>query len=570
MNNIFYELTLVLIGAGIIAYVLHFLKQPSIIAYIIAGLMIGPIGIYKMHNGEILHGLAEVGITLLLFMVGLDLDLSQLKRIGKAAIYTGLGQVVFTCLIGLGIIKLLGFDTLPALYIAIALTFSSTIIVVKLLTEKKDLHSLYGKLAVGIFLIQDVAAIFILIFLSSYTGMQSSPFAELGLTGNIILTIAKAFMAGVAVVWLSRHVFPHLIKTIGKSDELLLIFALGWSLGLASVFSLPIVGFNAAIGGFVAGLALANTGVHHQISGRIRSLRDFFIIIFFIFLGSQLVFSSVSEALVPAIILSLFVLIGNPLIVTLILGFLGYKPRISFMTGVTVAQISEFSLILMAVGLAAGHVTQTDVTVVTMVGIITIALSSYGILYAEKLYQMLQGPLEWFNFKRKRDDLVEPEPQLHDHIVLVGAHRLGTHIINSFGKKHNNVLIVDFNPDIIHFYGEKGFRVLCGDIADPYIQEVANLDSAKLVIATIPDFHDTLALLEFVKRAKKRIKTIVAASDEHEAEKLYKAGADYVLMPHFIGGLHLANIVEVNHDLSGLRKLKQQHIKTLKDMRHTP
>ncbi|MDQ3018746.1 MAG: cation:proton antiporter, partial [bacterium] len=302
MNIIFIELTGVLVAAGVIAYILHFFKQPSIIAYIITGLLIGPLGLYKLQHGEILHGLADIGITLLLFMVGLDLDISQLKRIGKAAIYAGVGQVIFTCLIGFGLIRLLGVDSLPAWYMAIALTFSSTIIVVKLLTEKKDMQSLYGKLAIGIFLIQDVAAIFILIILTGLTGSSTSVFSNLGISGSIIMTLAKAFMVGIAIIWLTRFIFPRILRTVEKADELILIFALVWSLGLAAFFSWPVIGFNSAIGGFVAGLALANTGIHHQISGRIKSLRDFFIIIFFIVLGSQLVINNFMAALWPSLV----------------------------------------------------------------------------------------------------------------------------------------------------------------------------------------------------------------------------------------------------------------------------
>lgn len=563
MNSIFLELTLVLVGAGVIAYILHFFKQPSIIAYIITGLLIGPLGLYQLHHGEILHGLADIGITLLLFMVGLDLDISQLKRIGKAAIYAGIGQVVFTCLFGFGIIKIFGIDSLAAWYMAIALTFSSTIIVVKLLTEKKDMQSLYGKLAIGIFLIQDVAAIFILIVLSGLSGSGSTSFSNLGIGGNIIMTVAKAFMIGMIIMWLTRFVFPKILRTIEKTDELILIFALIWSLGLASIFSWPLIGFNSAIGGFVAGIALANTGIHHQISGKIKSLRDFFIIIFFIVLGSQLVVGNLMEALIPSIVLSLFVLIGNPLIVTIILSLMGYKPRISFMTGVTVAQISEFSLILMALGLAAGHVSETNVTIVTIVGIITIALSSYGILYAEKLYAILHKQLEIFNFNRHSVDLTSSDAPLKNHTVIIGAHRLGAHIIEALTTSKNEILIVDFNPDIAAHYKHRGINVICGDIADLYIQEVAGLADAKLIISTIPDYKDTMALIETIRSSRKRIRMIVTAQDEMEAKQLYKAGAHYVLLPHFVGGLHLADIIEKHHDAAKLKKLKIQHLKSL-------
>lgn len=566
MNNLFIELTLVLVGAGVIAYLVHFLKQPSIIAYIIAGLLIGPLGIYQLHHGEILHGLSEIGITLLLFMVGLDLDISQLKKIGKAAILAGLGQVIFTCAIGFGLIKLMGFDSLPAWYMAIALTFSSTIIVVKLLSEKKDMQSLYGKLAIGIFLVQDIAAIFILIVLAGVTNSEQAIIAGSGIGSSIILTLAKAFMIGIIVIILSRTVFPRLMKSLLKSDELLLLFSLGWSLGLAAIFTSPFVGFNAAIGGFVAGLALANSGAHYQVSGRIKPIRDFFIVIFFIVLGSQLVITEISVALIPAIVLALFVLIGNPLIVTIILGLLGYKIRTSFMTGVTVAQISEFSLILMALGLAAGHVSQQHVTIVTLVGITTIGISSYGILYSNRLYEKILGRIVRY-FER---DNRKPEPSLGDaiyknHIVMVGAHRLGSHIISGLKKHKEDFIVIDFNPDIIDHYESQGIPAICGDISDPYMQEVTSLFDSRMIISTIPDFHDTKALLEAVKtnKPKHRIKIIVAGTDEAEALELYELGADYVLLPHFIGGMHLADIIQANHSISSLNKLKKRQLKTL-------
>lgn len=567
MNQMFLELTGILIVAGVIAYVLHFFKQPSIVAYIITGLLIGPFSLYKLQHGEILQSLSEIGITLLLFMVGLDLDVSQLKRIGKSAVVTGLAQILFTGLIAFAIVTLLGFALVPAIYIALALTFSSTIIVVKLLSEKKDMQSLYGKLAMGILLVQDIAAILVLILVAGITHGNDSVLGGGSLFSSIVISLAKAFMIGVIVVALSRTVFPKLMQSLAKSDEMLLLFSLGWALGLAAIFSSPLIGFNAAIGGFIAGLALANTGAHYQVSGRIKPLRDFFIIIFFIVLGSQLVFSNIGIALLPALILTIFVLIGKPLIVTVILGLQGFKLRTGFMTGISMAQVSEFSLILLALALVAGHVSQTHVTIVTITGIATIAISAYGMLFSNKLYE---------KFISKLVRLVErPTPRhtekgLGDvvykkHVVVVGAHRLGSHLVSSLQKQHSQFLVIDFNPDVVSHYNHIGVPAVCGDIADPYIQEVAALNEARLIVCTIPDFHDTLALLESVRRnTTKRTKLIVAASDEQEAVELYAKGADYVLLPHFVGGMHLLQVVEHNSDSSGLRKLKERHLKTLR------
>jgi Kef-type K+ transport system membrane component KefB len=569
VENIFFELTLVLAAAGVIAYILHFLKQPSIIAYILTGLLIGPLALYRLHHTEILHGLAEIGISLLLFMVGLELDISQLKRIGRAAVIAGIGQILFTGSIGFFLALLLGIAPLPALYVAVALTFSSTIIVVKLLSEKRDMQSLYGKLAVGIFLVQDIAAILILILLAGLTNEGNfGSFVGNGVFEKITVTLAKAFMIAIVVLTLSRRVFPKLIHSLVKSDELLLLFSLGWALGLAAFFTSPWIGFNAAIGGFVAGLALANTGAHYQISGRIKSLRDFFIVIFFIVLGSQLSFNNIAVAIWPAVIFALFVLIGNPLIVSIILSSMGYKIRTSFLTGVTVAQISEFSLILMALGLAARHVTETEVTIVTMVGISTIAISSYGVIYSNKLYAWLSKVVfTWLDTKNKKagkDQEHLGDTVFQKHIVLIGANRLGGQLVSKLQKqKESQFIIIDFNPDIVSHYRSLGLAAVCGDIADPYIQEVAVIHEAKLLIATIPDFHDTMTLVEAVQQLRRKPRVIVAANDEAEAIKLYQAGADYVLLPHFVGSTHLAEIVRFHSDRISLRKLRKKHLETI-------
>ncbi len=567
MNQMFLELTGILIAAAVLAYVLHFLKQPSIIAYIITGLMIGPFAIYNFQHTDILHGLSEVGITLLLFMIGLDLDVSQLKRIGKTAVFAGIGQVIFTTLAGFVLVTMLGFSFMSAIYISLALTFSSTIIVVKLLSEKKDMQSLYGKLAVGIFLVQDIAAIFILILISSLTSSGEANLAGGGPIANIIVALGKAFIIGMIVAAISRTIFPKLLKSLVKSDELTLLFSLAWALGLGALFSSPIIGFNAAIGGFIAGLALANTGAHYQISGRVKPLRDFFIIIFFIVLGSQLVFSHIHDAIWPALILTGFVLIGNPLIVTIILGVQGYKLRTSFMAGVTVAQVSEFSLILMSLGLAAGHVSETDVTVVTLVGIITISMSSYGILYSSKLYEKLISHLAVF-FEGRNNGSREKslgDVILKRHIVIVGAHRLGEHIAHTLLKQKEQIVVVDFNPDVVSHFSEHGILAILGDISDPYIQEVARLSDARMVICSIPDYSDTLALLEAIHHnLHKRPKVIVAASDESEALQLYEKGAGYVLLPHFVGSQHLAHVVEQSVENRGLSKLREKHLKALR------
>ncbi len=564
MNNIFFELTIILITAGAISIVVSFFKQPSILAYLLTGLLIGPFGYYQLHQGEALNGLAQIGITLLLFMVGLELDITQLKRIGRTALWAGISQVVVTFLLGFGLLTALGFGTTAASFIALALTFSSTIIVVKLLSEKHDLQSLYGKLSIGIFLVQDFAAILILILLGGAEGATAGQALSFGIWESIIFTLIKAVLLGAVVYWHSVYVFPKVLRFIGKSDELLLIFSLAWALGLSTLVSLPFIGFSLEVGGFLAGIALANSAVHYQISARTRSLRDFFIIIFFIVLGSQLVLNNLSEIIIPAIILTIFVLLVKPFIVLNILGLLGFKPRTSFFSAVTVSQISEFSLILVALGLKMGHLSQSEAGLVTLLGIISIALSSYGVSHSSSLYNHFKTWLAWFDYKKGSAEHGTGHNTLRNHVILAGAHRMGEHVINTLQHQKKSFILVDFNPDIIHHYLEAPFPVICGDITDPHIQEAAGLTYAKLIISTIPDIKDNFAIADAIKQSKSHAKLIVTAQDEAEAVSLYEKEIDYALLPHFIGAMHLAKILQNTRTAQGLKSLRSEHIKSLR------
>ncbi len=567
--NLFYQITLVLVLAGIIAMVVSYFKQPSIIAYILTGLIVGPIGYSKLHEGGSLDALGQIGITLLLFMVGLELDLKRLKQLGKVAVLTGLGQIFFTSIAGFVISTLLGFQPITSLYLALALTFSSTIIVVKLLGEKKDLQSLYGRIVVGFLIVQDFAALILLLVLGgTKTATASDVFRSLLGWQYALAMVVKVLILVLILIWVSKQVFPKFLDKFGKSDELLMIFSLAWALGLSAFMSLPAVGFSLEVGGFVAGLALANSQVHYEISARIKSLRDFFLIIFFIVFGTKLVFAGIGASILPAIIFSLYVSIGNPIIMMFIMSALGYSSRTSFFAAVTTAQVSEFSFVLVALGNRLGHVSNEAMGMLTLVGIITISISSYTILYTRQIYEFLEPFLKLFDFKRGKAEKGLEIGLLKNHMILAGANRLGSRFLHSLSSEKHKLLIVDFDPHIHHLHNQENREVICGDITDPYIQEQINLPFAKLVISTIPDFHDNLALLSHIKQRVVEAKTkmpklIFVAQNDTESKTLYEQGVDYVLSPHCVGGVHLSSILENSEGLKQLKKLKADHINLL-------
>ncbi len=550
MSPIFFEITIVVVIASVMAIIFRYFRQPSILAYILTGLIVGPIGQLQFEGKEVLHVMGEIGVTILLFMVGLDLRLRELRTIGKVALFTGVAQILFTSLVGYLICIGLGFSNIASLYISVALTFSSTIIIVKLLSDKKDLNSLYGKISVGFLLVQDFFAVLVLIFLSGFNttgGLSLSPF-------SFLLVVFKGIVLFGVVLYLSRYIIPRFVDAIAHSSETLFLFSVAWALGVASLVSSSLVGFSIEIGGFLAGLALANSSESFYIVAKIKSLRDFFITIFFVVLGMSMDISSASLIFIPAVILSIFVLIGNPIIVMIIMGIMGYRKRTSFLAGLTVAQISEFSLIIIFLGNKLGHISKEVASLVTVIGIITFTGSTYMILHGNYLYGILHRYLSIFEKKKILEEIGDIK-ELENHVVLVGANRTGSSILEALLDEKEDVVVVDFNPDVTGELVKRDIPTLFGDIADIDIQEKAQLHKAKLIISTIADLKDNLSLISDQKKRKNGGKIIVVAVDPKDAKVLYKAGADYVIIPRVLGGRHLASLIKENN-LDKINKLK--------------
>jgi len=549
----------ILVGAAAVAGIgARLLRQPLITGYLFAGFVLAALGLIP--DVDELEQLSKIGVALLLFLVGLEMKLSELPVIGKVALITGLGQIIFTSIIGFLLATLLGFATLPAIYIAVALTFSSTIIIVKLLSEKNDLESLYGRIAIGLLLVQDLIAVLILMFLS---GLGEGGF---GLSSYLL--IALKGVALLLAVWILSHkVLPKLFtKIVDQSTELLFIVGIAWALGVAAFVGGPL-GFSIEIGGFLAGIAISNLPDHLQISTRTRPLRDFFLTVFFLMLGANLAVGGLGELIGPALVFSAFVLIGNPLIVLIIMGIMGYKKRTSFLASVTLAQISEFSLILMAMGASLGQVTENDVALVVLVGVMTMTLSTYVINGADHIYARLRRGLSIFERKHIQEISLPVVKQMKDHVVLVGSHRTGTLLIPLFKKRKIDFVVVDFNPGQASKLSGAKVPVLFGDISEEDVLKAANVEEARLVISTTADLHDNLKLLEFIKTKKAKTTTMLKASHKKEAQILYGQGADYVVVPEVVAGEHIRHMLKI-HGVSPdyIHKLGESHLKRLQKL----
>ena len=554
MENGIIELAIVTFLAAILGILGRIFKQPLFIAYLATGLLIGYFNYGDIVQKDFFRIFSEFGIMFLLFLVGLEVNYASIRTVGKISFILGIGQIIFTFFIGYIILYFgFGYAQVSAAYIALALTFSSTIIIVKLLSEKKDLNSLYGKISVGFMLVQDFVAIFVLVILA---GLQTG---SDGLAHNIIFTLLKGAGLFAGAVLLGRHVIPVLMNRVARSQELLFLISLAWLfLVVAAVQQL---GFSLAIGGFIAGLALANSSENFEISGQMKPLKDFFLFIFFIILGSTIVISNVGGLLPLVVVLTLLVVIGNPFIVLLLMRILGYRRRTSFMAGLTVAQIGEFSLILAAMGLQLGHLTENDVALVTSVAVITITLCSYLIMNGNSLAIKLDPVLKFFERKRTGVEDVLIEDMVRRDIILVGVKRTGQAIAAHLTPQQ--VLLIDFDPDVVKKFRERGYSVLLGDIADPEIIEHAHMYDAHLVISTSPDFNDNMTLLSYVKKIEGNRKVVVRARTEIEARLLYKKGADYVIMPHFTAGNYIGHAVKEDPGGMFLNEFKKRDLSLL-------
>ncbi len=549
---LFTEIVLALILAALIGIIFHFLKQPPTIGFIAAGLIISSLGYFAKESVEAINSLASIGVALLLFIVGLEMNLKELKKIGKPTLIIGLGQIALTFILGIGLTYLLGFSLVTSLYISIALTFSSTILVVKILSEKKNLRSLYGRIVLGVLLVQDAVAIIILLFLSGMTTGQN-------LTSNMVQTLVRGTIFIAIIVFSSRYV-NRLLDFMAKSRELLFLFSVAWALGVAALAGSKIVGLSVEVGGFLAGLSLAGSSENFQISAKLRPLRDFFIILFFVGLGTNMMVGLTPSLILPAIALSIFVIIVEPLVVMAIMALMGYRARTSFLAGAAFAQVSEFSFIIMAIGERLGQTSSYDVSLVILVGVVTMFLSTYMMYYGDALYEFLKPFLHLFQKNRDMVEEISEETKLSNHIILVGAHRMGRTILSALSNSTRDFVAVDFDPDVVKTLRDHSLPAFYGDITEESIQEFIGLDKASVVISTIPDMKDSLSLLKAVLKRGGGAKVILTAESEKDAEELYKEGADYVILPHFLGGKELVDILSKDHTFSSLKKLKERDI----------
>jgi Kef-type K+ transport system membrane component KefB len=524
------EIGIITVCAALLVALGRMIRMPAIVVYLLCGVLIGPVlGWVEMSEG--LGLVSELGIALLLFLVGLELSFAKIRDVGKVAIVAGIGQVVFTAAGGYVLCWLLDFGVMESLFLATGLTFSSTVVVVKLLDEKGELDSLYGRIAVGIFLVQDLVVILILTFLAGMGGAEGSKGVEVD-AGSVGMGLLKAFggMALLLVLSLlaSKYILPRPFKWAARSPEVLLIWSLSWC--FLMVFAAHEFGLSLEVGAFLAGMSLAQLPYNDDLRRRVHPLMNFFIAVFFVALGVKVDASGALANWWPTLVLALFVLIGNPLIFIGIIGGMGYGRKTAFLTSVTVAQISEFSFIFAGMGLGMGLIGADILSITAMVGVITIAASSYMIIYSHGLYAWLLR-LGALNFRfldgkpGQGDAIRRAGESLKKHVIVIGMNALGREIVRRLVDKGEDVLAVDTDP--VKLEGLPG-RTLLGSVGYLSVLEEAGYHRAKLIVSAL-QIEETNDLLAY--RAKSvGVPCAIHVVDLSVVENLLELEADYLMV----------------------------------------
>ncbi len=532
---------------------MRLIKQPLLIGYILTGILVGPI-FGLVENADALEGFSKIGIALLLFLVGLGLNPKVIKELGKTAVLTGITQVGLSVILGTAIMLVIGRSLTEGLIVGVALAFSSTIVGLKLLTDKREQTRLYGRIAIGVLLVQDVIATLALLVLS----VQSKGFSF----GSVSGLLVKGGLITAGLFLVSNKLLPRFTKFFSGSAEFLFLFAIAWGFGIAALFEWA--GFSLEIGALIAGVSLASMPYALEASSRLKPVRDFFIVIFFVFLGANLKLGDIFNQLPLAILFSVMILVSNPLAIMLPLRKLGHTRRNSFKVGIMMAQISEFSLIFAILALNSGIISQPTVSMLTITALITIAASCYAIIYDDEIFNWLSSRFDMFKPKLNEKGL---EPPKHYDIVQFGYRKGGAELIKAFKSlKRHRMVVVDYDPEILEILERRKVPFLYGDATDIELLDEIGITSAKIIVTNLSSFKTNQFLVEFIETHNPDAVVIAQADSAEHAAELYGLGASYVMVPHFVGSERLGNfIARHGYDKKEYEKNRERHLTQLRN-----
>lgn len=551
-ETLFSQLSIVIALGAVIALVMRLLRQPLIIGHIITGVLVGPAFFNFVSDDGGFRVLSSLGVALLLFIVGLELSTKILSRLSKTVFTTAIIQMSVVATTGALSASLLNFGRLESLIIGLCLAMSSTIIIVTLVQQKKELMRLYAQIAVGVLIVQDLIATGAKITLSARSGGDTVIEVTL-LLGRGLLLVGTLYL-------LSRLVFPRITKFLESSKELLLVISIGWALGVATLFAY--LGFSIEVGALLAGMSLASLPLSHEVAARLRPMRDFFIVVFLITLGLNIMTDQFRSVLVPTLIFTIIVFIIKPLVVLTVLGLQGYTKRASFKAAIAMGQVSEFSLVFIVAATQHMYVSNTAQAAIGFTALVTFAGSAYLIKYDDSLFALFEKRLKFFE---RRITRLEQKNAMHGYpVVLFGYRKGGSEFIRTFKNMKKRFVVVDYDPEAIELIEKQHVDFLYGDATDPELIEELQLDKSKLIVSTMSDAAANEQLAHWLKEHNPTAVFVGSAESAYQAAKLYSEGAAYVMMPHLIGSEKISTFIKrTGFKKSEFNKFRQKHLQYL-------
>ena len=550
-DSIFLQLSFVIVLGAVVSVVMRVLRQPLILGYILTGVLVGPT-VLNLLRLDTFDAFASIGITLLLFIIGLGMNVAVIRRLGSTVFLATTVELLTVGAVGFVVASLLGFTRTEAIVTGLCLFFSSTIIIVKILTDKKEQNRLHGQIAIGIILLDDIVATLALLFITAGKSHTSGA-SQLG------TLVLQGSLLAIFMILMSNVLLPRIVRFVASSQEMLFLFAIGWGFGVASLFE--IAGFSIEIGALFAGVSLAGLPYAQEIEARLKPLRDFFVVLFFIVLGKSLTLSGMSEALIPALALAAVVIILKPATIVAMLGAMGYSKRVSFMAGIHLSQISEFSIVLAVLAANTGIASKELSTVITLVAIITIASSSYLTHYDNGLFKLFD---RWRLVLFERVGVTERRRAPGYQLVLIGYNRGGQEFIKTFQALHKRYIVIDYDPAIADLLEQRHIPNLYGDATDTELLDEIGIHTAKLIISTISDFETNSQLVRHLNVLNPEVVIVCNANSYEEALQLYELGCSYVIIPHHASSDHLNSLIQRNGiDRRHFDRYRAKHLQRL-------
>ncbi|MCA1457232.1 cation:proton antiporter [Bradyrhizobium sp. BRP22] len=566
MHELIGDITLSILFAWVLGLLAHFSRQPLILAYLIAGFLIGPFGTGWVKSQESISVISELGLIFMLFMIGLEIDLKKIVRAGKVILFAAGGQLLGGCLLGILFFVGLGLSMggggkFDALYLCVACALSSTVIIVKVLYEKRELDTLPGRITLGVLVLQDIFAILFLAVQPSLDNLQ---------IGVILLSILRVGVLVATALVLSRYVLPRLFQQIARRPELILLGALAWCFLIGEVAER--LHLSREMGSLVAGVSLSTFPYALDVTAKVTTLRDFFITLFFVALGMTIPVPGLS-VIGLALLIAAFTVVSRLVTTFTPLYLMKQGLRASLLPAINLAQISEFSLVVIQTGVAAGHISTATSSAASFAFVVLAVLSTFVMTKSGEITRFLIGPLKRVGLHDL--DQAHPAEGSEDgahgesrRIVILGFFRAASALLSQIERQNEALLeqlsVIDFNPLVFRTLKDRGLHVIYGDISNVDTLVHAGIGKAEIIILSVPDSllvgANNEKLVRHVRSLNPTAKIVATADFLADVNDLYAAGADYVTVTRISDASELFSVIEAAE--AGLLEEKRAEMDT--------